>query len=392
VNIRLLAWFNFCLDFRLYAPVAILYFSDVAGSFTLGMSVFSAIMLSGALLEVPTGVFSDRIGRKRTLVLGSGASVASVTLYAVGGSYWPLLGGAILEGLGRALFSGNNDALLHDTLTESGQQDAYQDYLGKTSAMFQVALAISAILGSIIAFISFPLVMWLSVIPQVAGLVISLRIVEPAHHYTSEGNVYAHTWTALRHILRNRRLRTISAASVLGYAFGESAWQFRAAFIETLWPVWAIGVAQTLSNIGAAFSFYLSGRLIRRFGEFKLLVVGDAYSAAANITALLLRAGISPALMATPSLFFGVNMVAIGGLMQRDFTPEQRATMGSLTAFAGSIGFAIYSLLLGALADALGVVRALLVTQALTLVVLWLYWRTFQGEQPQREPGAVSMG
>jgi hypothetical protein len=58
VNIRLLAWFNFCLDFRLYAPVAILYFSDVAGSFTLGMSVFSAIMLSGALLEVPTGVFS----------------------------------------------------------------------------------------------------------------------------------------------------------------------------------------------------------------------------------------------------------------------------------------------------------------------------------------------
>ena len=63
-NIALLRAFYFCSDFRLYGPVAILYFAQVTGSFAQGLSVFSVAMLAAALLEVPTGVFSDRIGRR----------------------------------------------------------------------------------------------------------------------------------------------------------------------------------------------------------------------------------------------------------------------------------------------------------------------------------------
>src|SRR5690348_13401937 len=96
-NIRLLGWFNFLLDFRLYGPIIILYFTQVSGSFALGMSVFSITMLASAIFEVPTGVFSDKIGRKKTIVCGSIASVISVALYAVGGTYGMLVAGAIFE-------------------------------------------------------------------------------------------------------------------------------------------------------------------------------------------------------------------------------------------------------------------------------------------------------
>ena len=66
-NIKLLSWFNFLLDFKFYAPIAIIYFAKVSGSFALGMSVFSLTMLSSAFFEVPTGVYSDMIGRKKTI-------------------------------------------------------------------------------------------------------------------------------------------------------------------------------------------------------------------------------------------------------------------------------------------------------------------------------------
>lgn len=380
-NIRLIAWFNFFLDFRLYAPVAILYFADVAGSFTLGMSIFSVVMLAGALFEVPTGVVSDRFGRKRTLVTGAGAGVLSVACYAAGGSlgYGWLVLGALSEGFARALFSGNNDALLYDTVSGLGRADAFQEVMGKTSAMFQVALATSAVLGSLLAERSFVLVMWLSVIPQAICFGLGLRLVEPPRHPpNAERGFFAHIGAALGSIVRNRRLRTISAASILGWALGESAFQFRAAFIRSVWPVWAIGIAQMLSNVGAAASFYLSGRLIRRFGEFRLLVLGDTYSMMAQITALAVPTAASPALSSSTSLFFGTHMVALGGLMQREFDPDQRATMGSLTAFAGSLAFAAYSVLLGVLADQFGVIPALLATQGLTAIVLGLYVVTFR--------------
>jgi MFS family permease len=374
-NIRLLAWFNFWTDFRPYAPIAILYFSQVSGSYALGMSVYSVAMLSQSLFEVPTGVFSDMIGRKRTVVCGAVAGLLSLTFYAICGAYPVLIIGGIFEGLARAFYSGNNDALLHDTLAESGQRETFQEYLGKTSSMFQFALGISALIGGLIAAVSFQAVMWVSVIPPLLALGVSLFFVEPKMHTHKSSNIYAHLGTAFQNIVRNPRLRTISAASVLSYAIGESSWLFRSTFVASLWPVWALGVAQMIGNLTAAIGYYFAGRLIRRFGEFRLLIGGMSLSEAIDLFGLLVPTVLSPALMASNSIFFGVNNVASRGLLQREFTDEQRATMGSLNSFAGSITFAVFSFLLGALADRIGVIPALVCATLLFFMPVVLYWR-----------------
>ena len=92
-----LGWFNFWADFRPYGPIAILYYSQVTGSYALGMSVFSAAMLAQSIFEMPTGVLSDRVGRKKTVVYGAVAGVFALTFYAIGGTYLALLVGAIFE-------------------------------------------------------------------------------------------------------------------------------------------------------------------------------------------------------------------------------------------------------------------------------------------------------
>lgn len=64
-NIYLIGILNFLMEFKLYGAIEILYFQKISGSIIKSMSVFSIVMISSALLEIPTGILSDKIGRKK---------------------------------------------------------------------------------------------------------------------------------------------------------------------------------------------------------------------------------------------------------------------------------------------------------------------------------------
>jgi MFS family permease len=377
-NIRLLAIFNFLLEFRFYAPIAVIYFERITHSYTLAMSVPATAMLASALLEVPTGIFSDRVGRRITIITGAIASLVQLTCYALGGSFAMLIAGAICEGLARSLFSGNNDALLYDTLTEAGQRSEYAHHLGRVSSAYQLALAISAVLGGLLATISFTLVMWLSVVPKMLMVAMSFRFLEPNVHIEKSANIFAHLRDALQNIIKKRRLRLLSTGEIIGMSFGEVDFIFRSVFIATLWPLWAIGLARTISNLTAAMSFYFAARLQRHYGEKRLLFGGIALSNLTNVIAIVWASVLSPALMGATSIFFGVNTVAMNNMKQREFTDAQRSTMGSLTAFGGSLLFAVVSTVIGWLADRYGVRVALLISSSLCLTPLFFYWLAFR--------------
>ena len=376
-NVKLLGWHSFFIGFSLWAPIAILYFSRVSGSYTLGLSVFSVTMVSSAAFEVPTGVWSDFVGRRKTLIAGAAAYTLSAIFYAIGHLYGILIIGALLEGLARALYSGNNTALLYESLDKSDNKKSLEHFLGAIGSYEQWALAASALLGGIIASRSFGLVMWLSVLPQMICLSLAIATIEvPRDHISS--NIYSHTKEAIRLFIKNRKLRLLSMASIIGFGIGEASFQFRSAFVATLWPLWAIGGAQLLSNIGAALSFQMADKLIKKFSAETLLLAGNVYSRMVYFIALLFPSIISPALMSTTSIFYGVGEVAKNSLFQKEFSSEQRATMGSLNSLAGSLFFGIFALLLGAVADKVGPTRAILGATAAQLSTTWIYWKINQ--------------
>lgn len=384
-NIKLLSWFNFFTDFRLYAPIAIIYFANVSGSFALGMAIFSITMVASALFEIPTGIFSDLIGRKKTVILGALAAVIYSIFYAIGLSFWFLAFGAVFEGLSRSFYSGNNDALLHDYLSQSKKEDQFDEYLGRTDSMFQVALAVSAVLGAILAMYSFPLIMWLSVIPQVIALILASRLTDIKRQTVESGNIYSHLKEAFSLFIKNSKLRWLSLASIISYGFGEAGYQFQAAFYNTLWPVWAVGMAKVLSNVGAAFSFRFSGRIIKKYNALPLLLGSSIYAKAINLFAAAIPTIISPLLMTTTSLFHGINSVAKNTLLQKEFASRQRATMGSLNAFAGSLFFGLVAILIGLMADTFSPAAAIIIIQLLSLPTIFIYTKlSLDGKQSKR--------
>lgn len=377
-NIRLLAVHNFLVGFIPFAPVAILYFQRVSGSFVLGMSVFSIAMFSTALFEVPTGVISDRVGRKNTIIFGAVAFLVGYVMYAIGTSYWYLVAGAVMEGIGRAFYSGNNDALLYDTLKEHKREGSYEHYLGKVSSAEHMALAIAALIGGVVAHFSFAIAMWLSVIPKLVNVVVGFYFDEPKHTKKVDANVYAHLADSLRSFIGNKRLVLLSMASVIAFSFGESAFQFRAAFVEQLWPIWAIGILALITNVGASASFYFSGKMIKRWTAKILLIGGKIYGTGISLVAYAIPTVISPLLLATPTIFYGLNTTAKNNLFQKEFSDHQRATMSSINSFFGNIAFGVVSLGLGLLADIAGPARALVVMTMVQLIPLWLYMKFFR--------------
>lgn len=377
-TIRLLALFNFFTDFSLLAPIAVIYFARIAGSYALAMSIFSVVMLTSAVMEVPTGIFSDRIGRKWTMIVGAFFDILFYLAIALAPSYLWLVVGGICNGIARAFYSGNNEAYLHDVLKDHGLEQEYHEYLGKTSMMFQVALALSALLGGVVAQWSFSVLLWLELLPPVIKFLLCFGLVEPQKRSHASSNIYVHFLEALRLFWRNKQLRLLSLAGMLDFAIGEAGYQFRAAFVNTLWPVWAVGLSSMLSNIGASVSFYFSGRLIKKFKDLPIILAGTLYSKAINFFSLLVPTVVSPALMSTTSLFYGSSSVAQENLLQQEFTEAQRATMGSLNSLGGSLLFAVFSLGLGLVADSLSPVKGLLLFQILSLVPLYLYIRLYR--------------
>jgi len=369
-NIKLLALFNFFTDLKFHSAVLVLYFAHVTGSYALAMSLFSVTMASSALFEVPTGIFSDLIGRKKTVMAGALFATLSAIFFAIGGNYWILCIGAIFEGISRSWYSGNNEALLHDSVSEMNNSKSYAHYLGKTSAMFQLALMMGAVIGSILAQWSFALIMWLSVIPQILCVILSFFLIDPSRFIKGKTNIFSHIKISALHLWNNKKLRFLSIQNILSYSIGESSFNFSAAFIATLWPIWAIGFSKMISYGGSALSFWFSGKFIRRVGEYNILIIANIYTRIANFISYGLPTLFSPVLMASSSIFYGATSVAKSSLMQKEYTQEQRATLESMNSFFGNISFALFSPLLGVIADTFGPAKALIFVQVCMLSVL----------------------
>ena len=382
-NVKLMSIFNFLIGFNLFWPIAIIYFSKVSGSFTLGASILGIIMLAATVFELPTGVLSDLVGRKYTIVLGTWARVFAFLFYAIGLSYWFLVIGAIFEGLSRAFYSGNNDAFLYDTLADENMESEFHEYQGKVSSTEQLAMGISAILGGIIANFSFSWALWISVLPQIGMLLVSYRFINPKLRKALDTNIYSHIKEAVVLFVKNKKLRLLSLASIISFSISELKWGFTSAFIATVWPVWAIGIPQTISSFGASISFFYSGKLIKKFKEIKILLFDSIFGKVISLIAYGYPTVLSPLLGTPSSLLFGVSSVAEKNLMQKEFSDHQRATMASLNSFAGSLGYAGMSLVLGGLADRMGPAKALFILTLIGLPTVYLYWIIFRSDRKE---------
>lgn len=377
-NMRAMFRFTFLSNVQPYYVVLVLYFAHILDSFTLGASVWATVQIAQAILEIPTGVISDRVGRVVSMQIGALASLAGLVIYALAPGYALLLVGAVLQGLSFAMFSGNNNALIYDSARDSGQRSEFHSFYAKNNIALEVGGIIAAISGSILASISYSLVLWISVVPQVLAVLTTFTLIEPTRTSPMSGNVFSHLGEVYKYYRVNEHLRMMSIASIIGGGVGGASWNMMPAYYKQFVPLPYVGVLLSANYIWSTIGFKTSGWYMKRLKPATILLSGEVFSRTVSFVALALSSVASPFVMMLHGAPYGPTDTAKQHLLHEEFTDAQRATMDSLNSLVTSIVFAGFLVFTGYLADKFSPSLAILVCNICMLPVFFIYRSTFK--------------
>jgi predicted MFS family arabinose efflux permease len=139
--------YHVTLSLGFYVPVNVVYLLDQDFSLAfvgLTWTVFSFSLLAA---EIPTGYLGDRIGRRRTLVLGSACRIVGIGGYAFADAAATFLLLKVFTGVGWALRSGTTDAYVYELLGANGSEDAFTRITGRSNAAQLATSALTALAG-----------------------------------------------------------------------------------------------------------------------------------------------------------------------------------------------------------------------------------------------------
>ncbi|MDD3019361.1 MAG: MFS transporter [Alphaproteobacteria bacterium] len=388
-NFTLMGANEFLAALRLFYPISILYFSEITGSFTTSMGVFSVATITMAILEVPTGILSDKWGRRNLLIMGCLLEFLATLAYALGGTsflfngtIWLYIGG-ILFGMAGSLFSGNNYALLYETAQSLRQRHRLSHILGRNASMEQLGLALASAAGGGLLWFGtgFDTLVWLTLIPMGLAIVTAIMVMEPPRHSISESNAWNHMKEALHLLITNKQLRLLTLCSGWKTGWGLASHSLMPKFIEMVWPLWAVPFYRFGQNLVGFVSYWLAGKVTDKLTPLKTLVGASFLSDVISVISVSLANLFSPFLLFITQFNWAVGNTANDTLQQHQFSAEQRSTMGSLISLTISIINALAALALGLIADTFGVTTALICTAIITMPVALGYFKLYQTDK-----------
>ncbi len=334
------------------------------------MSILAIERLILLLTDIPTGILSDKIGRKKTASLGALSKVIGITLLALSDSSTLGIATAFLGsgfmGLSLAFFNGNNNAILYETLQILDKSDQLHSFLGRNiNSMTQFGLFISAVIGGFVAqFKGFNVAIWLSVIPSMLCFFISFFIVETNINSRSGLKALAHLKRSFRELFNNKASFKIFTADLLEGLSG-AAHRMEVLFAKMFLPIWGIGVFKGAVHLNLSISYRYSGKIIDKIGYKKSAIEGNIMFSVLQIAAYALGTVFSPVLIAAAYLFKGYAHNASKTLIIRTLSDKERATMDSILSMFNNLFFCLMLLAIGLLADRIGIAYA-----ALTFIIL----------------------
>ena len=384
-NIRLLAAHEFFSCFQFISSIAVLLFETMTGSFASAMSVFSVLYVSIALFEIPTGILSDKIGRRYTLILGACTEFTGILIYiaAIHSAHplYLLYLGSVFRGLAESLFSGNNHAMTYETLAYYRKKKEISTALGRIASTGQAALAIAGLVSMAVlwAGYSYTHLLYMTSVSLFISIIVAAMTVEPPARLVNEGTALAHLKKAVKLLAKNQKLRLLTIATTIQNGGGYANYFIQPGFIDSVWPHWLTPFYRTVQNGIGVFSFWFAGRVIKRFDAIRIIFAGNILSNVIGLSAYWIANAFSPIMTVLTQIAYGFGTTAERTIQQRNFTDSQRATMGSLVSFGGSLLTAVICVVMGWLADTINIALSMFIALAVRAVIInYLYYRLYK--------------
>ena len=359
-------------------PIIVLFWRDCGLDMTEIYWLQTLFAIAVVVLEVPTGMVADRLGKRTSLLIGMLIICGGIVLYAMSRSFLAFLIVEILLALGLAFYSGADSALLYDTLEALGREEEFNRIEGQATAFRLISFAITNLLGGVIGDWSLVAAMWASAIGPFLGIFLVMGFVEVNPRDTKEslgqalrgyGNLLSQ---ALKFVSKHQYVRwqILFCSSLIGSATWL-LWLYQPYMSLSGLDIWTFGAVFAFFNLVAALSSKRAHLLEERLGGWRT-----------NLVLATLQV-LPPVLMATfigpMSFLFAAGHSIVRGtirpilnhrILQYTYA-DKRATVLSLNTMGGRLFFAMTAPFIGWISDTHGITTAMH-TQSGALLVVFL--------------------
>ncbi len=378
-NLRLYPWFSALAFTPCFVPVVVLFWQDN------GLDLQDVFWLQGlfslavVLLEVPTGMVADRLGKKTSLLSAEIFLLAGLALYGLGSGFWTFLLAEVVLAVGAALFSGADSALLYDTLKALDRVSEYREREGRAKSWSLLTFAVANLIGGFVATYDLRWTWWVSMIGPALALGVAAQLQEAGVTRTGPRRDPPHQLLrdALRFVLKHRLVRWYLALfAVLNGSAVWLLWLYQPYMQLTGLPVWAFGMAFAVFNLCAALASRQAARFDHALGPRGALLGLGALQILPLVGMALVVGPFTWLLVIGQQAVRGMGRPLLSDRILAFTYADKRATVLSLAALGGRLFFAVSAPLVGFVAERLGLLGSLWFQAALLAALLgWLAWR-----------------
>jgi MFS family permease len=165
--------YGFLKNLRFFEPFILLFFRDAALSFFQIGLLFSIRDLATNIFEIPTGVYADAFGRRRSMVMAFVAYILSFIMFFFLPNFYVYALAMLLFAGGEAFRTGTHKALILEYLKLNDMTHLKVEYYGRTRAASQLGSALNALIAAALVFYSgnYRYVFVASILPYVIDLI-----------------------------------------------------------------------------------------------------------------------------------------------------------------------------------------------------------------------------
>jgi MFS family permease len=325
---------------RFFIPVLALFYIASQVPLEQFAIIMSAFGLANFLLEIPTGVVADLIGKKKTLMIGRSLYIVEVAILAFSNGFLPFLTAKIISGMAVSFVSGANEALLFDTLKKQNKVKEHKRVSGIMFALANITMAFVFITGAYLFTINPKLPAIASLPPLIIGLVLTFLLVEPyeSRKKANFRNAWIHFKEGMRFAATHKIVRYIILFAMIGYATIDLATSISSAYLEAIQiPIASIGI------VAFAYSMLVAG--VSRKTHALEHAIGDKKSILLiqilQIASFLLMSLIMPVYGVAFYLLFGIGtgffFVLMNHYINVHIDTAHRATIISIKHMAAQL-------------------------------------------------------
>ncbi|MDZ4670125.1 MAG: MFS transporter [Phototrophicales bacterium] len=261
----------FCTRFHIYIHAYALLLQNRGLSLFQISIIESVVIASIFLMEIPTGILADKIGRKWSITASVFLMMCAELLFLFSRSYPTYLVVALLTGTGFAFASGAIEALIYDSLPPDDRENTMKRAMGRYGSIGQIAFFLSPLVGVFVlgdlAGDRFDLAIIITVLVLFIGMIACLTLKEPPSTWDASRQPVTQIFRdGIGNIRHNRPLQRLMALIVFTTPFnGLLVTTFAAPTMtqNQIEPQW-IALALSLGSLLAVFT----QRMVVRIEQF----------------------------------------------------------------------------------------------------------------------------